>query len=175
DQQAGGDGADRIALGHHRQAVAPAGGLGDHHVRHQAAMRLGQVRVGAVLQRRGLLASAGGEGEAENRDGGQGMAVHFTSPMRGLLKPSQAAITASTTTTTDSTRPPGMLAQASRACISALKKPTTQVASSSTKCRTDARVRLDAARPKSAHTSESASTTRPLAISQDAKLFHWIS
>src|SRR5690606_38274138 len=135
---------------------------------------LGQFGIGAVLHRAGG-GIAGPERERGGGDGKQARAVHATPPVRGAQAAKQVATQASTKTITDSTRPPGMLAQASRACIRALKKATIQVASSSPRCSTELRVRRDGARPASAQTSAPADTTRPPTISQDAKLLHWTS
>src|SRR5690606_27107993 len=153
---------------------APLGWIGDHHLRQQAALGFGQVDLGAVLHR-ARVGVAGGEDHGGRGKGKQAQAVHSTPPMRGARTAKNVATMARTTVTTDSTRPPGMLAQASRACISALKNPVTQVASSRTKCSSEPGVRREGSRPASADTSAAPATTRPPVISQDAKLFHWIS
>ena len=67
DLEIRGDGLNLVSLRHLREIVAPIGRPRDLHGGQQAALRFGQVRVGAVLRRLGL-AVAGGEGEGQGAD-----------------------------------------------------------------------------------------------------------
>ncbi len=131
--QVGGDRRDLETGRHGGHGIAPGRRLGNGHVRHHAAMRLGQFGVGAeLLQLRGLAtASDQGHGEYGKCEYLRG-AVHRTPPTRTrtLEKPSQVAINASTVTITDHSSAAGMIAQASRAWCSELMKPTIQVTAS---------------------------------------------
>src|SRR5690606_40637115 len=128
---------------HHRQAITPGRRIGDGYARQQAALRLGQLRVltdqafavdGAV--------TAGGDQQAQTEQGQQLQRIHRTPPSSTRStrctrsKPESAiqlAISASRVTISDSTRPSGITAQASRACCRALMKPSSQAASRSRK------------------------------------------
>src|SRR5690606_32919203 len=128
----GGDCGDGVAVWYRRQLVAPFGGLCDHHVRQQAALWFGQVGRCAYLQRFGF-AAAGAQRYRKHGDGEKFRVFHWAPLTRGVRKPSHVATQASTVTIIDSTKPVGMPAQASRACISALRKPTIHVTSNITK------------------------------------------
>src|SRR5690606_21560566 len=176
DAEVAGNGPHFEAFRHHRQLVTPFVRSGDHHLRQQTALGLGQVRVGAELQLRLRVRVAGGGQDGRGARGGkQGEAVNCVSPWRGGQKASQDAAIASTVTITDITSTPGMLAQASRAWCRALKKPTTKVVASTSRYSTRARVRRAGERPDSANTSATPTSTRPPVISQEAKFCHWIS
>src|SRR5690606_22586963 len=106
--------------------------------------------------------------------GRQVQVSHFRPPKRGVLKPNQVAAQASKVTIMDNTRPPGMLAQASRAWVRALRKPTTQVITKIAvytirpPARRWARHRSITAKSRAMLVSTMAPT-----ISHEAKLFHW--
>src|SRR5690606_38343808 len=154
--------------------VAPFGGIGDLHLRQQAAPRFRKPGVGAVLHRSGL-GIAGGQHEGGAGGGKQLEAVHRTPPVRSGQAAKKVATRAVAKTSTESTRPIGMLAQASRAWARALRKARIHATSQSTQCSTVPRVRREGARPNSEHTRAMAASARPPALSQAAKLIHWIS
>src|SRR5690606_30655329 len=173
DLQVRGDGRDGKSLRHHRLALAPWRRFGDRHARQQAALRLRKLRVGTVLGRIGCTATPPERHAAKHRNN---RAAHGRAPVPLPAIPIAVAAQASTATMSDSTSPAGMLAQASRACTSALKNPSTHVARSSTKYHS-ARPLGACARTasSSAQTSATAPNTSPPTISQEAKLLHWIS
>src|SRR5690606_32230887 len=122
-----------IAIRHLGLLITPFGRFGDFHAGQQAALNVWQIRVRAVHPRRFVVATAGGEQGTQGHQPEEIGFSHRTPPSRRLNRPSHTAARARIVTSAESTRAPGMIAQASRACISALKKPRIQAASSMTK------------------------------------------
>ncbi len=95
-------------------------------------MRLRERRVRAVLIGHRLRPAAGDEdgGDCRRDDGTR--ASHGRAPARHRQKAIPVAAITSAVATSERISPPGIAAQASRACMNALKSPKIQAASSVT-------------------------------------------
>ena len=116
---------DLEAWRHRGQIVAPSGRKRNLHVGQQASPWLGKVRVGAILQGLGLVATGGKEGGAGCQRRGSGASCHLYGAKPRIADPGGRE--REQVVTTDRYRLSGMIAQASLAWTRALMKPSTHM------------------------------------------------
>src|SRR5690606_2594417 len=141
----------------------------------QAALGLGQFGIRSACLRLLALAAACAHKQRDAHAGHYAETFHRTPPTSGPRNPIQADAQLNSATTTDRTSPSGMTAHASFACWKALISPSSQVTASSSTYQTGCPAFLSAvARLTSANSSASPQKSKAPAVSQEAKLLHWI-